>query len=66
MGMFTKILAIIYFLVGLYLLNFHFKVISLDFLASIERWIMLVAGIIILLQGLLFFMKRTKKTFDSF
>ena len=66
MGTFTKILALVYILIGLYLVNFHFKIISLGLSESIEGWIVLIGGIIILVHGLIFFMKRTKKTFESF
>ncbi len=66
MGTVTKVLALIYVLIGLYLINFQIKLVSLDFLNSIQGWIMFVGGVIILIHGVRFFMKRTKKTFENF
>ena len=66
MGAITKIFAFIYILIGLYLVNFYLKLVSLEFLISIEGWIMLIAGIIILIHGIKFLFKRAKKTFDNF
>ena len=66
MGMFSKIIAIVYILVGLYLVNFHFKVISLGIPENIESWIVLIGGIIILAHGLLFLLRRAKKASENF
>jgi TRAP-type C4-dicarboxylate transport system permease small subunit len=66
MGMFSKIIALIYLLVGLYLLNFHFKVISLGVPENIESWIVLIGGVIILITGIRFLMKRAKKASENF
>ena len=61
MGLITKIMAVVYLLVGFYLLNFQLGLISLDFLKGIEGGIMFVAGVIVLFHGILFFIKRTRR-----
>ena len=66
MGMFSKIISIVYILVGLYLVNFHFKVISLGIPENIESWIVLIGGIIFLAHGLLFLLRRAKKASENF
>lgn len=63
MGKFKKILAFIYILIGVYLINFYFKFVSLEFLSGIEGWIMLIAGIILFIQGILFLFKRANSGF---
>ena len=66
MGKFTKILALVYVIIGLYFLNFPFDIISLDFLGGVGDWIVFLGGAIILIHGLIFLFKRAKKTFENF
>jgi TRAP-type C4-dicarboxylate transport system permease small subunit len=61
MGMFSKIIALLYILVGLYLVNFHFKIISLGLPENIESWIVLIGGVLVLVRGIRFLIKRAKR-----
>ena len=66
MGIFTKIIAIVYFIVGLYLINFKFNFVPLGISADIESWIMFIGGVIVILAGFSFLLRRAKKTLESF
>ncbi len=46
-------LFIFYFIVGLLVINFGFNLINLpDFLNFLDKWVFLIAGILILISGL--------------
>ncbi len=64
MGILTKIIAFVYFVVGLYLVNFKFNFIPSDFLGTSGDWIVLIGGIIVLIHGFIFLFKRARKTFN--
>jgi len=59
MGTFSKVIAVVYLILALYLLNFKFNVVSLDFLASIEGWIMVAIAAILVIHAFRFFIKKS-------
>ena len=66
MGVATKILALLYIVIGLYLLNSPFKLVTLDFLGNYANWILFVGGVIVIIHGILFLSKRTKRGLENF
>jgi hypothetical protein len=66
MGKFSKVIALVYILFGLYFINFKLEFVPLDFFGSLEGWIVFIGGVIILIHGLIFLFKRAKRTFQNF
>ena len=64
MGVFTKLIAVVYLLIGLYFINFKLKVISLDLLGVVGEWIVFSGGVIVIIHGLIFLIKRTRRGFE--
>ena len=64
MGAFSKIIAVVYIIVGLYLVNIKFNLIPIDFLGTAGNWIVLIGGIIVLIHGFAFLLKRARKSFE--
>lgn len=58
MGVIGKIVALVYIILGLYLLNIRFEILSLSFLDSIKGWFFLIAGLIFIIHGFVFLMKK--------
>lgn len=62
MGMISKILGSIYLLIGLYLINLAFDLISLpEVVSSIEWIIFLIAAFFIIIAGIKSFLKKKYK-----
>lgn len=60
MGKFGLLGFIVYLILGLYFLNKFFNLISLSMFISIEKWIFLVGGILLIVGGI-HFLKLKKK-----
>lgn len=55
----SKIFAIIYFLVGLYLVNMAFDLITLpESIIVINKWVLVIAGILVFIAGVKIFFKK--------
>ena len=55
---------ILYLLFGLYLINSSFNFISMpDFIQSVDKWIVLVAGILVVLGGVKYLRRNKPRSF---
>jgi len=60
MGAMYKILGIVYLIIGLYLANASFDFIAMPgFILAIEKWILLIAAVIIIVAGVMNLMKKS-------
>ncbi len=45
-------------LIGIYLINYQLKFVDLAFFASIDGWIVLIGGILVIISGLMHLLKK--------
>ena len=62
MALFSKVMGVIYLLIALYLINAYFGILGLGFLDGIKEEIMFLAGVIILIDAIIFFVRSPKRT----
>ena len=61
MTLVSKLIGLIHLLIGLYLINAYFGIISLSFLEGIKEEMIFLAGVIILVHAVIYFLKSPKR-----